>query len=237
MEPYRFDDLEGWRQLLGLLRAAMRRVLISLLILAIALAAAQGTGTALARHKPKRHHKTTTITRSFTETDGSILLRGQPVAIPFPSTVEVRGFTHAKIVDVNLVLHNVEAEQPDDLDLFLIAPDLRHGIIAMSDVGGTDSVQGLMLTFDDQAGQDLPDAGTLTSGRFRPTNVGSPDPELDTLIPGLGTGPSRLSTFNGLDPNGLWSLVLFNDQDEPTTDAAILEGWTLTIKAQIKSKN
>ena len=84
---------------------------------------------------------------------------------------------------------------------------------------------GLQLTFDDNGASDvhtaIPDFGTV-SGTFQP------DARTDDFSASLDTSPRSafLSSFNGLDANGLWTLFV---ADAATGDTMTLNRWSLTI--------
>jgi hypothetical protein len=95
----------------------------------------------------------------------------------------------------------------------------------MSDAGGGNSVTGLSVTFDD-AGTPIADEATIGSGTFAPSNYEAP---LDVLDPPAPVGPfgGALSVFNGVDPDGTWSLYIY---DEAGGDSGgITGGWSLSI--------
>ncbi len=73
---------------------------------------------------------------------------------------------------------------PDDVDLLLVGPGGQNAII-LSDVGGGDDVFFVDLTLDDDAASNLPDAGPLVEGTFKPTNF-----ERERPVPGARTGAS-----------------------------------------------
>src|SRR5206468_5520779 len=70
----------------------------------------------------------------------------------------------------------------------------------------------------------LPDASQITSGTFKPTKVTGGD----TFSSPARSGPygTVLSAFNGVNPNGTWSLYVV---DDATQDIGSIGGWRLNF--------
>lgn len=178
----------------------------------------------------KKPGKSRTITREFTSSNVPLVIPESGtlgLAAPFPSAVEVGGFRKGKVLDVNLVLVGITHDGPVDIDLALVAPGGRTAQV-MSDVGGLATATNVTLTLDDQATNDIP--ALLESGTFRPTDRPGAGEELSDFDVG---GAVSLATFNGLDPNGTWSIIV---QDDQSDDSGSLSGWRLVITAKVKSK-
>lgn len=148
------------------------------------------------------------------------------LASPYPSTITVTGATSA-IYRVRVVLANLSHTYPDDLDMLLVGPNGRSTLL-MSDCGGEFSINNSTLTFDDGAASALSDSGLITSGTFKPTNYGT-DIDLFAAPAPIGPYVTDLSTFNGTDPNGTWSLYVMDDSDKDS--GTIAGGWRLVISA------
>jgi subtilisin-like proprotein convertase family protein len=144
-------------------------------------------------------------------------------ANPYPSTIVVSGLS-GTIGDVNVSLLGLTHTFPDDLDVLLVGPSGEQ-MILMSDVGGGTDVTGVNLLLDDQGASALSNSGQLTSGTFRPNNVGSSD----TYASPAPAGPygSALSVFNGTNPNGTWSLYVMDDNSPDS--GSFTGGWALTF--------
>jgi hypothetical protein len=115
---------------------------------------------------------------------------------------------------------------PDDIDALLVGPTGTN-VMIMSDCGGGNDITTLTFTFDDGAASSLSDAGTLTSGTFKPSNF---DTATDLLPSPAPTGPNygaTLSLFNAQNPNGTWSLYVRDDQ--ASDSGSIASGWRLNI--------
>ncbi|HVE46138.1 MAG TPA: Calx-beta domain-containing protein [Acidimicrobiales bacterium] len=173
-------------------------------------------------------------------------------AAPYPSKVSVRGLT-GTVTDVNVTLRDLwwDKSGPSDADLMLVAPDGKS-VILMSDACGDNdyphpiarSAQ-VELTFDDHAGGPLPADTPCSSGSYRPLDddddtrefegVGQPRPP-DVFPEPAAPAPGStlpLSSFNGIDPNGTWSLYLMddfpNDPDPNKPSGRIVNGWSLSV--------
>ena len=99
----------------------------------------------------------------------------------------------------------------------------RLGVTATSPYGSADS--GFDVTFSDSAATDIHSAsagGGVLTGTFQPDarNV-SPFSVLDT-----SPRTAFLSSFNGLDPNGAWTLFI---ADVSPVGIGTLDSWGLTI--------
>src|ERR1051326_9268749 len=89
----------------------------------------------------------------------------------------------------------------------------------MSDAGGGNALNNVTLTFDDAAAANLSDSSTIVSGTYKPTDFVTGD-----IFPSPApAGPygTTLSVFSGLDPNGTWSLYVF---DDATGDSGSIQG-------------
>ncbi len=95
----------------------------------------------------------------------------------------------------------------------------------MSDVGGFNSLSNVTLTFDPTATSLLPDEGIITSGSYKATDFETGD-FFNTPAP-VGPYGTDFSVFNGINPNGTWSLYVVDDVG---VDAGtIAGGWSLNI--------
>jgi len=152
---------------------------------------------------------------------------------PYPSHIFVSGLSGV-ITKVTVTLNNLTHPFPDDLDMLLVGP---HGetFVPWSDVGGGNAVNNISVILDDTAGPQLADEGALSSGTFKPTavNAGGSD-----AFPAPAPGPSYnfaapfgtatfASVFDGIDPNGTWSLYVVDDKLGDS--GALAGGWCLNI--------
>jgi hypothetical protein len=147
---------------------------------------------------------------------------------PYPSGIRVTGFK--RVTDVNVTIRFAGHTHPDDIDALLVGPTGRSAIL-WSDAGGTNSIAGVTLTLDDEAGVFLPDNGQITAQRYMPSNyeIGVDD------WPGVTESGNRLlSTFDGTNPTGAWKLYVFDDVQQPDTGdrngtGAFANGWSLRV--------
>jgi len=144
-------------------------------------------------------------------------------ANPYPSSILVSGLTTA-VYRVTATLNNLNHSFPDDLDILLVGPNGRT-VMLMSDAGSSLAATDVTLTLDDNAAQLLPNTNQLVSGTFRPSNHGGLTDSFPAPVP-IGPYGTSLSLFNGINPNGTWSLYVFDDLSE---NIGSLDGWSLNI--------
>lgn len=160
-------------------------------------------------------------------TGGPVTMPAGPqpgAATPYPSTIEVSGVS-GSIVSVVVRLNGLSHTFPDDLDIVLVGPS-GQAVMLMSDVGGATPITNVNLVFDANAAANLPDAGPITSGTYRPTNIGSND--VMPSDPNLPAGPygTALSVYNLTNPNGIWRLYVAEDDGG---SSGSLTSWQLDI--------
>ncbi|MEO5802635.1 MAG: Calx-beta domain-containing protein, partial [Verrucomicrobiota bacterium] len=160
-------------------------------------------------------------TNSFSNSEGVTILDFGG-ASPYPSMIDVSGVTGA-VTKVTVTLTNLSHTYPADLDVLLVGPG-GEKVLLMSDTGLGFGVASTTLIFDDAATNSLPETGQIVSGRFKPTNIGAND-SFAAPAPGEPYGIS-LSAFTSLNPNGAWSLYIYDDTGG---DAGALAGWKLSI--------
>ena len=158
-------------------------------------------------------------------------------AAPYPSIITASGLS-GTITGLRVTLPEALHGNPDDIDILLVGPGGQN-IILMSDSGGGAGLDApATITFSDSAAQQLPDATTISTGSYRPTNhsiatdtfaagappapygnpgPGAPDPATATLA----------SVFNGTNPNGNWQL--FVSDDTAGSNGGTIAGWCLEI--------
>jgi uncharacterized repeat protein (TIGR01451 family) len=171
-----------------------------------------------------------TVTRSFTNATALAIPasgRSGP-ANPYPSALSVSGVT-APVGKVTVTVRNLSHAFPDDLDMLLVGPGGQK-VLLMSDAGGSSSLLGVTLTFDDEGERSLPDSGSIASGVYRPTNYGSGDAfSAPAPAPPYQTA---LGVFRNLDPNGTWNLFVMDDSNPNT--GALAGGWTLQLVSELE---
>ncbi len=177
---------------------------------------------------------TRVVTKTFSNAQPITIPAGAPTttsgaAAPYPSEKTAGGFRRGRILDVNLTLKNFSHTFPDDVDVMLSHRGVNRTV--MSDVGSSLDVNNITLRLDDEAATSLPDEAQLTGGKFRPTNAGTAD-TFPAPAP-TPSGASQLSGFDGLNPNGTWSLWVVDDAGGDVGQFA--GGWSITIKARVRT--
>ena len=150
-------------------------------------------------------------------------------ANPYPSQVNIAGVA-GTVTKVAVSVTGFSHTFPSDVDMLLVGPTGQKFIV-MSDAGGGTDAVNLNITFEDTAATVLP--ATLVSGSFRPTNIGTgdlfpaPAPAAPYQSPATGGTATFASVFNGLNPNGTWSLYVVDDAG--IDSGSISGGWSLSI--------
>jgi hypothetical protein len=86
------------------------------------------------------------------------------------------------------------------------------------------------LTFDDEAAGTLPNEAQITSGSYRVSQFETAL-SAGTLSPAPAPGfVGSLDIFDGLNPNGQWSLYAYDDQSGDV--GSIAGGWSITFDVQ-----
>ena len=168
---------------------------------------------------------TVTVTNTITSQNlNSIAIPDSGPASLYPSSLSVSGLIGA-VSSVGVALNGFSHTAPDDVDILLVAPGGRK-VVLMSDVGGAIPVNNLNLAFIDSVPGSLPDNGPLVSGNFKPTNVGD-DESFPAPAPGGPPTGNTFAAFNGINPNGTWSLYLVDDNGNSAGNIA--GGWEILI--------
>jgi subtilisin-like proprotein convertase family protein len=182
--------------------------------------AALGTGAAFAAWSPS-----TAADRAYSGSGMTIGPDEGPASL-FPSTIDVAGVP-GEVVSARVTISELDHSWASDLNIALQSPD-GHTVALMAgcrgDNSSSDEVSGT-LTFADDGdviSDDMEDQ-VLGTGTYAPSQC-SP-PFLGDDGPQCPCGPG-LASFAGADPNGLWSLYVYDDQDE---DGGALAGWTLEL--------
>ncbi len=146
-------------------------------------------------------------------------------AAPYPSTINVAGLT-GTVTKVTATLKNMNHTFPDDIDVLLVGPGGQK-ILLMSDAGGSADLVNNTYTFDDAAAGTLADGALSASGTYKPSNFGTGDTFPAPAPVGPYPDPQLLSVFNGVNPNGTWSLFIFDDVGGDIGNVNL--GWELNI--------
>jgi subtilisin-like proprotein convertase family protein len=172
---------------------------------------------------------TTAVGNTFCNA-GPITIPDHGAAAAYPSHVTVSGIDFSAGVKINAQLKGVSHAVPVDIDALVVGPT-GLGVELMSDVGGTSPISGVDLGFDGSA-PDIPVAGPLPTGTYKPTNDTSDG--ADTFPPPapVPSPATQLGSFRTANPNGTWSLYV---HDDATGDGgSIGGGWCLTVTPLIQ---
>jgi subtilisin-like proprotein convertase family protein len=169
----------------------------------------------------------TSSTMTFTSPGGLTIPNGAPAtttgaAAPYPSNLNVSGLSGA-VTKVTVTLNGLSHTNPADLDILLVGP-AGQKILLMSDAGGDTDLVNATVIFDAAALQ-MPNATALSSGIFAPTNYGDGD-TFNAPAPAGPYAEPNLAVFNGINPNGTWTLYVMDDAD---SDTGSLTSWALNI--------
>lgn len=153
-------------------------------------------------------------------------------ASPYPAIVNVTGFS-GTVTAVSVSFYGLAHRYTDDVDILLVGPGGQSTII-MADIGENvdTSNNPVDLTFADSADLSAP-ATTMASGVYKPTNYNNEfcAPDVDDFPAPApapnGTYSVTLDIFNGLNPNGVWSLYVVDDCG--SGDGIISGGWSLEL--------
>jgi subtilisin-like proprotein convertase family protein len=157
-------------------------------------------------------------------------------ASPYPSTITVSGAA-GPVRDVDATIRSFSHTCPTDVDILLVGPGGQNTIL-LSDAGGSSScidASDVTFTLDDEAATTYP-CEANPSGSFKPTNDPAaciPFVTPDAFPPPAPAGPYpvTLTVFDGTDPNGTWSLFVFDGAGGDS--GTIAGGWSLAIDAPV----
>jgi subtilisin-like proprotein convertase family protein len=139
------------------------------------------------------------------------------------SQVVVAGQVGA-VTDVDVTLNGLVSEFPDDLDLLLVGPNGKAVMLMNDDCDAQPILTPLSITFDDDAAVSAPPGDGCTAGPYFPAQNAAA-----VLKPAFHAPNARaLSAFNGISPNGTWTLFAA-DHDAPDV-SHVTGGFTLTFR-------
>jgi Subtilase family len=152
-------------------------------------------------------------------------------ATPYPSNIVVSGLS-GSISNVTVTLKNLSHTFPEDVGMLLVGPGGQKFVLLDGVIGGTPWAN-ITYTLSDAGGTPIPKPATPVSGTFKPTDYfhgdvfAAPAPGGPNLEAAPAGSATFASVFNGADPNGTWSLYVF---DFAAGDGgAMAGGWDLTI--------
>ena len=164
----------------------------------------------------------------------------QGLGSPYPSPVAVSGVP-GKVSSVGVTVRGLTTNGVRALELALVAPD-GTAVEVMRRVGDAATpVANVTYRVEDSALGQFPATGGPPTASYKPTNYAkAPPPAPDdpfgsacpigTLYnpgPAAGSAPGTMAVFNGLEPNGTWSLCVINTLDGYAAQFAA--GWSLDV--------
>ncbi len=176
----------------------------------------------------QRVDNATVVTGNTFCNTGAVTVPSQGTATPYPSNISVSGLT-GQVTKVTATLKGLSHTTPIDLDVLLAGPTPSTNLFVLSDAGGQSAVTNANVTFDDAAAGTVQDP--IVSGTYRPTQS---DDQSNDAMPAPAPTPSSattLSTFDGSNPNGTWSLWVVDDASGDS--GSISGGWCLTITSTV----
>jgi len=162
---------------------------------------------------------------------GAITIPTSGAAVPYPSNIVVSGLS-GTISKVTLNLTGLNHTFPEDVGMLLVGPGGQKFVILDGVIGGSPWVN-INYTLTDTAAGLVPKPGTPVSGSFKPTSYfagdvfPAPAPGGANQEPAPAGSATFASVYNGTNPNGTWSLYVF---DFAAGDGgSIAGGWALSI--------
>lgn len=132
---------------------------------------------------------------------------------------------------VTVTLKNLTHTFAGDVEMLLVAPGGRN-IVLLSDAG-TAGISNLTVNLDDTAATFLPSSGSWAPPNStisaKPTNYVEMIADNFPAPAPVPTTATALSTFNGIDPNGTWSLYVLDDGAPDS--GTVAGGWCLNLTA------
>jgi len=154
----------------------------------------------------------------------AITINDRAAATPYPSTITVPS-TSGTVIKATVSLNGFNHNYLSDVDILLVGPSGQK-LLLMSDAGGGSDVVNANISFADTASASLPN-NSISSGTYKPTNN---DTNSDTFPSPAPASPyaTTLSTFNGTNPTGTWSLYVRDDNQRDS--GTISGGWSISFE-------
>lgn len=181
------------------------------------------------------------LTQEYLFLGSSVTINDAAPATPYPSTTTVSNLV-PKVLDVQVILASLTHTCPADIDMLLVSPD-GHAFEMMSDASAcVPGISGVLFTLSD-SGANLLDqnSAAVNNSTVRPANYQGTDTFAAPAPAGpyrsaapSGTGDSFHSAFDGVNPNGVWSLYIVDDAGG---DTGSLGTWGLLITTQPEFDN
>jgi subtilisin-like proprotein convertase family protein len=156
---------------------------------------------------------------------GAITVPDQSAGSPYPKTLNVAGYTGTPN-KVTVTIIGLSHPYPDDFDILLVGPRGQK-VMLMSDAGYQYGLNNAAITLDDEAPRCR--IFLRFSLEHAPANHFFGSAANDAFPAPAPAAPylSTLSAFEGLDPNGTWSLYVRDDGQADI--GGINGGWSLQL--------
>jgi len=157
---------------------------------------------------------------------------GSNSASPYPSRINVTNLG-GTVRSVKVMLDDFTHDDPVET-LMLVTGPTATNLVFWDDAGGSTPITSpLDIIFDDAASSQLPATVPVTSGTFKPTAYNNlptiifpaPAPTDPSYAAPLGV-ETLTTAFQGINPNGFWSLFMFN---RPGSFPASVGNWCLSF--------
>jgi len=157
----------------------------------------------------------------------AITINDYSSATPYPSIINVSGLA-GLVSKTTVTLSNLSHAWPSDIAAVLFSPSGQKSFL-MAKCGGSYTLDDVTLTFDEAAANSVTNgkSGPIVSGTNRPTSYALATPPFLPAITPPAYYSTNLSVFNGIDPNGAWSLYVIDDS--PGADGVISNGWSINL--------
>jgi hypothetical protein len=155
------------------------------------------------------------------------------------STLNVSGYA-GNALGLRLTLTNVNRPTSGDMWVLLVDPSGTRRMLVMAGNGGANPLADATITFEDIAPAFLPAAAAIVGGQnYKPTNcagasasIPPPAPAGPYSDPGCGSGGSPATfanTFGGMNPNGNWTLYVYDENSVAPNGLDLVPGDTGSI--------
>lgn len=162
---------------------------------------------------------------------GAIAIPAFGPASPYPSTINISGYT-GTITEIRVTITGFSHTFTDDVGALFVGPTGARTILFNGP--GTDlgfSAVNLNLNFFDGAAAPLPDNAAFASGNFQPgqqqytEQFSAPAPQWTEPGPPNGH-PTTFAGFVGTNPNGDYTLFV---EDFVGGDQGSISSWSITV--------
>ena len=161
---------------------------------------------------------------------GGMTVAAGGLGAPYPDLINFSGLL-GKVSGVQVTLFDIGYVNPSHLNVLLVSPDANYApVLIMGHAGGSSPMANTTLILADTATTTLPGSGPVISGAYKPINYGSQAtfPGSSTNNPKPGPYTSTLGSLIGSNPNGNWSLFVYDDGS--AQGGFISGGWQLAVQ-------